>query len=209
LTEVELGTSSPLGEDAMIEERDDLDGDEGKLFASKGSRGAAAAGCLMERTLAEGTNRALDGDGDGDGDGDVGRRREKVAVVGAEVGDERAEGGDVRWGVRREEEHRVVPFEMGELEYLRHIPSFRIGERELGGMTLRKTEGMACEEGSQATAGKSETDGLGSRGLRVAWWKMGFAVRGTPSLGVNIAEQEQGRRGGLESQRVMRRCVSS
>ncbi len=199
LTEVELGTPSPLGEDARIEERDDRsrERDEGESLASAGSRGEAAAGYSMERTLADG---ALDGDKG------VGRRRERVEVGGAEVGDERAEvigGGDVPRGVM------VPPFEMGELEYLRHIPSFRIGERERGGRTLCKTEGLAWEEGAQATAGKSEMDGgFGSRGLRAAWWKTGFAVRGIPSLGEEVAEKEQGRKGGLGGGRVMRRCVS-
>ncbi len=207
-TEVELGTSSPLGEDAVIEERDGRSRerhDRGELFERGGSGGEAAAGCSMESSLAGGMDRALDGDGD------VGRSG-KVEVGGAEVGHERAEvidGGDVHVEVRREEGHRVVPFEMGELEYLRHIPSFRIRERELGGVTSCKAKGMAWEEGGQATAGKSEMDGgFGSRGLRAAWWKMGFAVCGTPLLGEEYVGKEQERKGGLESGRVLRRCVS-
>jgi len=171
LAEIRHGTPSPLGEDARIEERDgrSRERDEGESLASAGSRGEAVAGYSMERTLADG---ALDGNKG------VGRRRERVEVGGAEVGDERAQvidGGDVRRGVM------VPPFEMGELEYLRHIPSFRTEKKEHGVMTPFKAEAPAWEEGGQATAGMSEMDGgFGSRGLRVAWWKMGLAVRGTP-----------------------------
>jgi len=200
LAGIRHGTPALQGEDGRIEEREgrSRERDEGESLASAGSRGEAAAGYSMERTLADG---ALDGDKG------VGGRRERVEVGGAEVGDERAEvidGGDVRRVVM------VPPFEMGELEYLRHIPSFRTEKKERGVMTPFKAEDPAWEEGGQATAGKSEADGgCDPRGLRVAWWKTGFAVRGIPSLGEEVAEKEQGRKGGLGSGRVMRRCVSA
>lgn len=187
LTEAEFGTPSPRGEDASGGERD---------WESFGS-GESGREASMAGTLADVTDRVFNGD-EGVGRGSEG---------GASGGEERAHGGDVLGGVRR----GVVmgrPFEMGELEYLRLIPSFRIGEGERGGATSRETEGMACEEGGQATAGKVERDGLGSRGLRVAWWKMGSGVRETASSGGEWAKEE-GRRGVLEGGRVMRKCVSA
>ena len=195
-TEAELRTSTPLGEDATLEERGgrSRERDDGVSLVREGNRGKEAAEDSMDRPPA---GNALDGDGD------VGTRSEEVEVGGAEMGDERAEGGDVRGEVR----HGFMmahPFEMGEFEHLRHIPSFRTGEREHGGA---KTEEPAWEEEGQVTAGKAETDGGGaSRGLRVAWWKMGFEVRETPSLSGGFAEEGEMRGG--QSGRVMRRCVS-